>query len=177
MGTINYRTSDYITLGLVPYDRDDYKNDADFMEWLMEDIAGSGMDADAAIDEYINMQYEDDYYNIDAELKKHTFCYFHVAIEWGYYEGFYLNIENNYGLAYNSWEDKREAQKEITEIKRFLIECAGLGLVQCFPGWGTKYSNYADTINAVSQAVEAMREEVRTTPTWAQYMRDCGQAS
>ena len=59
MGTINYRTSDYITLGLVPYDRDDYKNDADFMEWLMEDIAGSGMDADAAIDEYINMQYED----------------------------------------------------------------------------------------------------------------------
>ena len=37
MGAINYYTSDYITLGVKPYEVDDYKNDPDFMEFIKEE--------------------------------------------------------------------------------------------------------------------------------------------
>lgn len=109
MGAVNYFTSDYITMGLRPYD--------------------------------------------SLELEK--------------------DIENNFPVALDSWQDRRDANKEITEIKRFLIECAGLGLVECFPGWCTGYSDYNGTITAIRAAVKEMRDELRTIPTWTQYNRAC----
>lgn len=38
MGAINYFTSDYITLGVRPYDRFDMENDIDFMEEVQRQI-------------------------------------------------------------------------------------------------------------------------------------------
>lgn len=38
MGAINYFTSDYITMGLRPYDRSDLENDLDFMEEAREQV-------------------------------------------------------------------------------------------------------------------------------------------
>lgn len=97
----------------------------------------------------------------------------YITIKPGYYEGFTLDIENNFPVALDSWQDRRDANKEITEIKRFLIECAGLGLVECFPGWCTGYSDYNGTITAIRAAVKEMRDELRTIPTWTQYNRAC----
>ena len=77
-----------------------------------------------------------------------------------------LDIESNYGLCYDSSEDKHEAQKEITQIKRFLLECVDAGCVQCFPGWCTGYASEERTLAGINEAVKAMREEVRLTPTW-----------
>lgn len=111
------------------------------------------------------------YKNIEIELKTHSFYYFHVVIKPGYYEGFTLDIENNFPVCYDSWEDKRAAQKEITELKQFLIDCAGLGLVKCSLGWCTGYSDYKGTIKAIKAAIKEMREEIKTVPTWAQYER------
>ena len=145
MGAINYFTSDYITMGLRPYDRTDFENDLDFMEA--------------------------DFANIETELNKHSFQYYHITIKPGYYEGFTLDIENNFPVAFDSWEDRKEANKEITEIKGFLIDCAGFGLVQCSPGWCTGYNDYKGTIVAIKAAIKEMREEVKRTPTWAQYER------
>ena len=59
------------------------------------------------------------------------------------------------------------------EIKQFLIDCAGLGLVQCSPGWCTGYNDYNGTIKAIKAAIKEMRDELRTIPTWAQYNRAC----
>lgn len=87
--------------------------------------------------------------------------------ETGRYTAFYIPV------ALDSWQDRRDANKEITEIKRFLIECAGLGLVECFPGWCTGYSDYNGTITAIRAAVKEMRDELRTIPTWTQYNRAC----
>ena len=53
MGTVNYSTSDYVTLGVIPYDSDDFENDV-------------------AIEELYSWDYE----NIEYELKKHHFHYF-----------------------------------------------------------------------------------------------------
>ena len=173
MGTINYFTSDYITLGLRPYDRYDLENDHDFMEELQREVDEYGGTLESALDIYINDSYECDYDNIKTELEKHCFHYYHITIKPGYYEGFTLDIENNFSVALDSWEDRRDANKEITEIKQFLIDCAGLGLVECSPGWCTGYSDYNGTIQAIKTAIKEMRSELKTVPTWTQYNRGC----
>lgn len=172
MGTINYTTSDYITLGIKPYDIDDFKNDLDFIE-EMTDLYGEV--SDNLIYDYINDLVDDDRANVEYALDKWNFYYFHITIEPGYYEGFSLDIENNFSVCFDSYEDKRAAQKEITGIKQFLLGCAADGLVKCSPGWCTGYSNYFDTVKAINAAIEEMRDEVKRTPTQKQYERGCAQ--
>ena len=171
MGAINYFTSDYITLGLRPYDRDELVNDPEFMEALQAQVDEYGGTVEAALDSYITECYSCDYDNIKTELEKHYFYYYHITIKPGYYDGFTLDIENNFPVALDSWEDRRDANKEITEIKQFLIACAGLGLVECSPGWCTGYSDYNGTIQAIKAAIKVMRDELKIIPTWAQYNR------
>lgn len=173
MGAVNYFTSDYITMGLCPYDSLELEKDTEFMEEMRRECEEYGGTIENAIADYIQSCYEDDYTNIENELNKHNFHYYHITIKPGYYEGFTLDIENNYPVALDSWQDRRDANKEITEIKQFLIACAGLGLVECSPGWCTGYSDYNGTIKAIKAAVKEMRDELRTIPTWAQYNRDC----
>lgn len=171
MGAVNYCTSDYITLGIRPYDRIDFENDSAFMQEIKAEVSEYGGTVDEAIDTYIDGCYESDLANIEYELEKHHFQYYHIAIKPGYYEGFTLDIENNYGVAYDSWEDRRQAQKEITEIKSFLLTCAGMGLVKCSPGWVPGYSTYPETVKAINEAIKEMRREAKSIPTWAQYER------
>lgn len=172
MGAVNYRTSDYITLGLRPYDVDDFTSDAEFMQEIQSEVNAYGGTVEDAISSYISDCYSDDLANIQNELDKHSFYYYHVAIVPGYYEGFTLDIEFNFPVALDCWEDRREASKEITELGQFLRDCAGLGLVACFPGWCTGYSDYNGTITAINEAVKAMREELQSIPTWRQYERE-----
>ena len=169
MGAINYFTSDYITMGLKPYCASDLENDHDFMEELKYEVDQYGGTIEEALNNYISACYESDYENIECELNKHNFQYYHITIKPGYYEGFTLDIENNSPVAFDGWEDRREANKEITKIKRLLIDCAGLGLVACRPGWCTGYEDYTGTIKAISAAIKEMREEVKAVPTWRQY--------
>lgn len=173
MGAVNYFTSDYITMGLRPYDSLELENDLEFMEEMQTQVNEYGGTIENAIAKYIEDYYNCDYENIKTELGKHNFHYYHITIKPGYYEGFTLDIENNFPVALDSWEDRRDANKEITEIKQFLIACAGLGLVECSPGWYTSYSDYNGTIKAIKAAVKGMRDEMRTIPTWAQYNRVC----
>lgn len=173
MGTINYATSDYITLGIEPYSTYDLEQDPEFMQKLREEVEEYGGTIENALYDYINYCYDCDYLNITHELKKHNFYYFHIKIKPGYYEGFTLDIENNYAVAFDYYEQRQEAQKEITEIKQFLIDCAGFGLVACYTGWCMGYEDYAGTITAIKEAVKEMREEVKATPTWRQYQREC----
>lgn len=172
MGAINYRTSDYITMGLRPYDTSDFESDSELMQELQNECNEYGGTLENALQDYIQELQEDDYTNIKTELAKYSFYYFHVAIKPGYYEGFSIDIENNFSVAFDTWEDKREAQREITELKQFMMNCAGLGLVQCSPGWCTGYSDYRGTIAAIKEAIKDMREEVKQTPTWTQYERE-----
>ena len=171
MGTINYCTSDYITLGLHPYNASDFENDNELIEELRNECNEYGGTLENALQDYVQLCYENDYINIKTELAKHSFYYYYVTIESGYYEGFSIDIENNFPVCFDGWRDKNDAQKEITELKQFLIECAGLGLVKCSPGWCTGYSDYNGTIAAIKEAIKAMREEAKQTPTWAQYER------
>ena len=169
MGAVNYFTSDYITIGVKPYDAYDLENDQDFMREVQEQIKEYGGTLESWIDDYIRTCYEDDEANVSTILEKYSFHYYHVTIEPGYYEGFTLNIENNFLVAFDGWEDKRAAQREITSLKKCLLECAGVGMVECWPGWCTKYKDYKGTCKAIEAAIAAMRGEVKNTPTWRQY--------
>lgn len=147
MGAINYFTSDYITMGIKPYSVE--MNDFDR--------------------EYA---YSADFENINDILSSYDFYYFHVKIKPGYYEGFTLDIENNFSIAFDGWEDKQDAQREITSLKKCLLKCAGAGMVQCSPGWIPAYNDYKGTCKAIGNAIKIMREELKNTPTWAQYARE-----
>lgn len=170
MAAVNYFTSDYITLGLRPYDTINFENDSNFMEELQNECNEYGGTLENALSDYIQSCYEDDYRNIECELEKYAFHFYHVVIKPGYYEGFTIDIENNFPVCYDGYTEKKEVQKEITEIKQFLIDCAGLGLVKCSPGWCTGYSDYTGTIAAIKEAVKAMREEAKQTPTYNKYI-------
>ena len=175
MGTINYRTSDYLTMGLNPISSYDLENDSGFMEELKQQIDEYGGSIENAIQDYIQQCYEDDLANIENLLEKYTFCYYDIKIEPGYYEGFSLLIENNYGIAYDDYIDKQQALKELTVIKQFLLECAGYGLVVCYPGWCTGYEDYNQTVKTIKQTIKEMKQEVKETPTWNQYYKACGE--
>lgn len=119
-------------------------------------------------DDFYNDLIQDCYEQATTTREKYSFYYFHVTIEPGYYEGFSIDIEHNFSWCYDSSEDKRLAQKEITQIKRFLLDCIeNFGCCVVFPGWCTGYADYKESIEYLNAAVLEMREAVKQTPTWA----------
>ena len=170
MGTINYKTSDYITMGARIQNRTDFENDSCFLEEMKEEIDRYGLES--VIDSEIELNYDCDRENVETYLNQHDFTFYHVTIEPGYYEGFSINIENNFPVAYNDREEKRQAQKEITELKQFLLDCAGAGIAVVYPGWCTTELSYNDSVKAIKAAIKEIREESKAIPTWLWYERE-----
>jgi len=152
MGAINYYTSDFITIGF-NLNYIDYQ-DEEYLEDYSELIT--------------------DYYEqIRYRLKHEQFYYFNVELTPGYYEGFTIDIEFNYKICFDRWNDRNEAQKEITRIKTFLLDC--INNFECcavFPGWVTTYNNHNESIKLLNQAIKEMREAVKQTPTYNNYFRN-----
>ena len=83
MGAINYKTSDYITIGYncnTEYARDDFWKDEEEQR-VFE----------------ISFLYDE----VAATLEKYDFQFYHVTICPGYYEGFTIDIENNFAVVEN----------------------------------------------------------------------------
>lgn len=163
MGTINYITSDYITMGLEPVSAWDLERDTDFMQEIRAEVEQYGGTVDEAIYNYIADCEEDDMTNIETELDKHSFDYFRVGIEPGYYAGFSLDISAVYDPEWLDDDEIAEVEREIDSLGDFLRACAGLGLVACYPGWCTSYSDYKGTLRAIDGAVQAMRDELQNS--------------
>ena len=164
MGTINYKTSDYITMGARIQNYSDFENDTDFISWCNEEYPEIPLH-DMILDEIQN-NYDSDKMNVETYLNQHDFSFYHVTIEPGYYEGFSIMIENNFPIAYDCWEDKKAAQKEITELKQFLLDCCGAGIAVVYPGWCTTELSYNDSVKAIKAAIKEIREESKRIPTW-----------
>ena len=145
MGTINYKRSDFVTIGYncnyIDYD-----------------------------DEYYHEIIQDYYDQVNYLLKKEYFYYFHITLEPGYYEGFSIDIENNFGICYDDYIDKQNAQKEITRIRTFLTHC--IENFECcvvYPGWCTGYEDFENSLLKLNDAIKEMRQTVKNTPTWKKY--------
>lgn len=167
MGTINFRTSDYITLGPHPYDVRDFEADKpSIIENMLEN--GYRNITDNEFYEYvyrlIHDYYDDDCYNAKGVLEDYRFHYFDIEIDYGYYEGFSINIDYNYkGDNFSDIEEKREAKEETDKVKECLVNLAGIGLRACYPFWYTEYEDYDATLAKINEAVEEMKEDVRMT--------------
>ena len=145
MGAINYKTSDFITVGYncnyIDYDDDFYNDD---IQYFFDTIA--------------------------ANLRQEFFYYFHVTIEPGYYEGFSIDIKFNFPICVDGYEDKALAQKEITRIKAFLQDCINnYNCCAVYPGWCTGYADYKNSLQELDAAIMEMRDAVKNSPTWRQY--------
>lgn len=156
MGTVNYSTSQYVTVG---YDcRTEYARD-DF--WT---------------DEQEQRNFEIEFLQEQTEklLGRYDFSVFGVKICQGYYEGFSVDLDPDIPAYFDSWQDKRDAQKEVTAVKRFLLDCIDLGLVVVRPGWCTGYLSPEESRETVAAAVKRMRYDVQNTPTRRNYKRAAG---
>ena len=136
MSTINYGSSNYVNLGL-NLSLDIYQ-DFDNVQILAEDVK--------------NIIYN-----------KH-FQYFTVDIIPGYYEGFYLDIKYKDETFYN-YEEKKDAQKEVTKIKKMLYFLSNMDIVRYTPGWCTGYNTPQETKKDIANAIKQMRRDVKDTPT------------
>jgi hypothetical protein len=142
MGTINYFTSDYITLG---YNCANIDYDDEFYH------------------EFINDEYDQIKYLLDKEY----FYYFHVTLKPGYYDGFTIDIENNFPYCFNDYQEKLEALKEATQIKNFLLYIVNnFNISVVYPGWCTSYGDYKKTISEINAAIKEIKNEIKTTPTY-----------
>ena len=143
MGPIHYTTSDYITIG---YNCNNIDYDEEDITYYIDDL----------------------YDSIHCLLAQQYFYYFHVTLNAGYYEGFYIDIEHNFNYCYDNYEEKRAALKEITKIKNFLLSCVNdFECCAVSPGWCMTYYNYSETLKKINEAIKEMRETVKSTPTWA----------
>ena len=142
MGAINYFTSDYITIGY-------NTNNIDYEDKLY----------------YEDIEYE--YDEISAILKNENFYYFNVMLKPGYYEGFTIDIENNFNYCFNDYTEKMEALKEVTRIKNFLLYIVNnFNVNVVYPGWCTSYCDYKKTISEINEAIKEIKTEIKSTPTY-----------
>ena len=123
MGAINYKSNDFVTVGV----------DTNYFYEEEKELDENGFCYN--IDDEITNLYED----ITTILSKYNFYYINVKIACGYYEGFYIDFEENFGIFYNDYFEKMQAIKEVTQLKKFLIECIENGLSVCFPRLDYKF--------------------------------------
>lgn len=142
MGAVNYFTSDYITIG---YNLNNIDYEDNFYYELIQDV----------------------FDQVNYLLNKCRFYYFNVTIKPGYYEGFTIDIENNFSICFDDYREKLAVQKEITQIKKFLIYCINsFNLVSVWPGWCTTYFSRQETLKSLNKAIKEMREDVKNTLTY-----------
>jgi hypothetical protein len=151
MGAINYGSNDYFNIGMNLPIFDNYTS-------------------------YTDRQYE---YETELEflydetqqlINKYNFDYFTVKIEPGYYEGFYIHIDFDF-LWLDNYQEKLTVLKEITQLKKFLLECCQYGLVRYSPGWCTSYYSEQETIQDVKAAIKEMKQNFRNYPTYYTYKK------
>lgn len=140
MGTINYKTSKYITLGIEPFECGEYYED-----------------------------YQDDWNNIQHLLNNYSFDFFTVNLVPGYYEGFSLDIDPEFYEYFDDWREKQEALKEATQLKKLLLACVDCGLCEVWPGWCTSYKKRNESIEAIKEAIQEIKSDIKALPTWRNY--------
>ena len=165
MGTVNYKTSDIITLGLRPYEARDFELDPDFMEDARERCDENGCSLFDWIEGTINEYTEDDRQTAKHIISRYSFEFFHVSIEPGYYEGFSVNISDDLPGEYWDAEEREQALTDAANLGDMLKELVNDAcLVECCPGWCTTYQDPAHSLMNVKKAMRELIAEINDTP-------------
>lgn len=168
MGSINYHTSEYITLAVKPLEIEEVLQDPYFFEWadsIVRSWTGSATLEALAVDRIYN-DYQDIYNTAKNIIGDYDFERYELHTLPGYEEGYSIDVECCLPGHFDTYQHKKEAQKEVTQVKECLIrlvkEC---GFRECFPSWSTSYSDEKDTIKGINEAIKLMRKEIAITET------------
>lgn len=165
MGTVNYKTSDIITLGLRPYEPSDFELDPDFMEVANCQSEEYGDDIDSIISQAIADYTEDDRAQAERIISRYSFDFFTVTVEPGYYEGFSIDIANDLPGEYWDADERRQALDDAANLGDLLQELVkDACLVEVWPGWCTTYQDPAHSLTAVKKAIRGLIYEINDTP-------------
>lgn len=132
MDAINYGTSDIITLGL---------------------------DVKKAID--LDFHQDFIYEKIHKCVENYNSIYFNLTIKLGYYNGFYLDINKNFVVPFDSQEEKEQVLKELSMLKELLIECVYQGLRACIPGWCTTFFGYYKSLELIDRTFDSWQLKIK----------------
>ena len=147
MGAINYGSSDIVNIGL--------------------NIDSCFYDNADAEDRENELEFMRDY--IQETLDEFYFDFVKIEISSGYYEGFYINIEDPGFNYFDNYIEKQEYIKELSQVHRMLKECINKGLVEYSPGWCTGYSTEKESYIDLAAAIKTAKQAARTTPTYKNY--------
>jgi len=168
MGTINYKTSEFITLGypvIGPWDimqdekysvcKEEYKAMAGEMGVeFTEDFIDSVLRIDGE-EQFINAREIVEQYHPNLDL-------FTVKIDPGYYSGFSLIIDQEY-CTLDDEEERAEALEDIEQIEKVLVGLTVYaGMVQVYPGWCTAEKSFDETKEAIRNACDEMKRSVNS---------------
>lgn len=165
MGTFNYGSShDIVTLG--HYIGFDYYPDDEEIADEMEELNVSRDKAIESLIESNSYMVEDDLDSIKSHIKNYLDLHFYqVKTVGGYYSGFWIDIENDW-LCIDSYKDRAVIQKEITQIKNFLIKCVSeYGMRVHYPGWCVGWEDVIEnSIKKINEKIKEERQKVKKLP-------------
>ena len=165
MGTVNYKTSDIITLGLRPYEPQDFELDPDFMEDARRQSRLYGDNLNSIIYQTIADYTEDDQQTAEHIINRYSFEFFTVTIEPGYYEGFSVNIFNDLPGEYWDMEERQQALTDAANLGDMLKELVNTAcLVEVMPGWITTYHDTDRTLWDIRKAIKGLIYDINDTP-------------
>ena len=145
MGAINYGRSDFVNLGIRP-----------------ELWDGTPQDE---TDSEVQFLFEE----VKSLIENEYFWEIKIEVVPGYYEGFWLNIEDPKFNYFEDWREKRDYLKELTRLRGFLLKCVQYGLVVYSPGWCMGYETKEASYDIVNKAIREAKQKARNTPTYRNY--------
>lgn len=167
MGAINYGSNNILcSLGYV--DIQNYPKEEDIKAYREEFGYDEEDYTDEQIEEYImddnNLMCEDNYKAVKEVLSGYE--YYDVSVECGYYEGFYISIDDKYTYL-DTFKDKIKMQKELTQLKKDLIECINTyGVRVCYPGWCTGWEKeIKESIKVLNECIKIERKRIKSLYT------------
>lgn len=100
-------------------------------------------------------------------INKYNLYYFELIIKYGYYNGFYLELnDNNTKWIYQDTKEKAEAIKELTQIKKILLELVKNGCCWgCYPSQIYNKLDTAETIKQIKAIIKELKAEVKASYT------------
>ena len=166
MGTINYKTSELLTLAT---NIKTYPNDEEIKDEIENArIDGYTLTEEEARDRLIdfNNDYINDLYNwCNDEIKKYNFNCYKISCEPGYYDGFSIYIKFKY-FYFDNYQEKQEAQKELTNIKKIMLKAVNdYFLRACEPGWCTAWYDEKETIKKINESIKQERARLKSLHT------------
>lgn len=161
MGTINYLTSDIITLVY-----DGHFADIDFIKDVLTDY-GEEYPRDEVdqyqIDEYLDECIQDRFNVIESRLNDvETFEFFKIKVDYGYYEGVQVVIEDLTKYGFEDSQERRDALKEASRLKNLLhIITRRDRFYACSPSWCIGYFDENQTHARIDTAIKELKSRIR----------------